>query len=128
MLSPMLKSSSKCGHKHGVNMQGGSQQPWHLVPSNSSPAARLDVGVALFQEAAGAGDGAAGAHAGDQDVDLALRLVPDLGAGGLVVDARVARVLKLLQDERVGRGRRNLLRLLHRALHACAAALWLSTT
>jgi hypothetical protein len=82
----------------------------------AQPAAHLDVGVFLLEEAPGARDGPARAHAADEHVHLALRLAPDLGPGGLKVHARVVGVFKLLQDERVGRVGRNLLRLGHGTL------------
>ena len=46
-----------------------------------------------------AGDGAAGADAGDEDVDLAVGVAPDLLGGGVAVDLRVGRVLELLRHE-----------------------------
>ena len=53
--------------------------------------AHLHPRLLLFEEPPGAGDGAAGAHARHKDIDLALGGLPDLGAGGLVVDLQVAR-------------------------------------
>ncbi len=50
------------------------------------------VGVLLLEEATGAADGAARAHAGDEVGDPALCLLPDLGPGGLVVRERVVGV------------------------------------
>ncbi len=51
---------------------------------------RLDVLAAhALDVARDAGDGAAGADTGDQDVDAAVGVVPDLGAGGGLVDRRV---------------------------------------
>src|SRR5690606_37480946 len=52
----------------------------------------------LLDVARYAGDGAAGAHAGDQDVDRAVGVVPDLGASGRFVDRGIGRVLELLQQ------------------------------
>src|SRR5690606_15643536 len=46
----------------------------------------------LFEVPAGAGDGAAGAHARDEVGDLAFGVAPDLGTRGLVVALRAARV------------------------------------
>ena len=59
-----------------------------------------EVGVALAQVAGGAGDRAAGADAGDQVGDLARGLLPDLGAGRLVVGLRVGLVEVLVGLER----------------------------
>ncbi len=47
--------------------------------------AHLDVGVLLLEVLSAAGDGAAGAHPADENVDLALRCLPDLRPGGPVV-------------------------------------------
>jgi hypothetical protein len=52
----------------------------------------------------------------NQDVDGAVGGLPDLGAGGLVVDLRVVGVLELLQHERVGRRGQDLLGLGDRSL------------
>ena len=56
----------------------------------------LDGGIALLQVAARPHDGAAGAEAGDEVRDPAVRLLPDLGARGLVVGERVALVEVLI--------------------------------
>src|SRR4028119_417712 len=64
-------------------------------PPGPAPGARRGGGgggVALLREGGGAGDGAAGADAGDEVGDLAARLPPDLRPGGLVVGARGHRV------------------------------------
>ncbi len=78
----------------------------------------LDLGVLLLEVPAGAGDGAARTDARDEDVDLAVRGVPDLGAGGLVVDLRVRRVLELVGEDRAGTLRGDLLGPGDAALHA----------
>ena len=51
----------------------------------------------LLQVPGGAGDRPAGAHPGHQDVDRAVGLSPDLGAGGLVVGGRVLGVEVLVR-------------------------------
>jgi hypothetical protein len=56
----------------------------------------------VLDVAAHAGDGAAGAHAGHEDVDGTAGVFPDLGAGGGFVDGRVGRVLELLQQHVLG--------------------------
>ena len=66
----------------------------------------LEAGLARLQHLADAGDGAAGADAGDEDVDLAVGVVPDFLGRGPAVDRRVGRVLELLRDD----GVRDLLR------------------
>ena len=68
-----------------------------------------------------AGDGAARAHAGDENVHLAVGVVPDLGAGGGQVNGRVGRVVELLQDVAVGRLFQDLVGLGDGALHAVGA-------
>ena len=55
----------------------------------------LHVGLARLEDLADAGDGAAGADAGDEDVDLAVGVLPDLLGGGLAVDLRVRLVGEL---------------------------------
>ena len=46
---------------------------------------------------------AAGADAGNQDVNFAIGVVPDFGTGGFEVDLRIRRVIELLRDEAIGR-------------------------
>src|SRR5439155_8814437 len=60
----------------------------------------LDVRLALLEVAGDAGDGAAGADAGDEGRDLAVGLVPDLRAGRAVVDLRVGEVGELVGPPR----------------------------
>ena len=56
----------------------------------------LDIrGPDPFRVLAGAGYGAAGAYACNEDVNLVTGLLPDLGAGGCVVCSRVCRVYEL---------------------------------
>ena len=62
----------------------------------------LNLGVLLLEELAHAGHGAAGADAGDEDVDLAVGVIPDLGAGRGLVDGGVGGVHKLAGDNAVG--------------------------
>ena len=62
----------------------------------------LNLGVLLLEELAHAGHGAAGADAGDEDADLAVGVVPDLGAGRGLVNGRVRGVHKLAGDDAVG--------------------------
>jgi hypothetical protein len=47
------------------------------------------LALLLLDVARHAGDGAAGADAGDQHVDGAVGVVPDLRAGGLKMDRRI---------------------------------------
>ncbi len=60
--------------------------------------------VLLLEVAPDAADRAAGAHAGNEVGDPAVRLLPDLGTGGLVVGARVVRVGVLVGLPRAGLG------------------------
>ena len=67
------------------------------------------------------GDGAAGADARDQDVDLAIGVVPNLRPGGLEVNLGIGRIVELLRDEAIGRLGQDFLRLGDCALHALGA-------
>ena len=49
----------------------------------------------LLDVAGDAAEGAAGAHAADQDIDPAPGIFPDFRAGGAFVDSRIGGVLKL---------------------------------
>ena len=57
-----------------------------------------------------AGDGAARADGRDQDVHLAVRVVPDFLRRGLLVDFRIGRIFKLLRNPGIRRFLRQLLR------------------
>ena len=61
-----------------------------------------DHGVLFLEVAAGAADGAAGAHAADEMGDHAPGVVPDFGAGARVVRQRVVRVVVLVAQEGAG--------------------------
>ena len=78
----------------------------------------LYLRVLLLEVAAGAGDGAAGAHAGNQDVDLAVGVLPNLRTRGRLMDGGVGGVHKLAGDHALGGLARQLLGLGDSALHA----------
>jgi hypothetical protein len=62
--------------------------------------------LGVLDEPRNAGDGAAGADAGNQHVDVAIGVLPDLGSGGGFVNRRVRGILELLGQEvffRIGR-------------------------
>ena len=59
----------------------------------------LDVGRDPFHEAADAGQRAARADAADHGVEVVVHLLPDLGAGGGLVDLGVGRVGELVDEE-----------------------------
>ena len=61
----------------------------------------LDVRILLFQISARAGDGTAGADARDEDVDLSVGVLPDLGAGGCLMGGGVGGVDELSGDEAI---------------------------
>ena len=61
----------------------------------------LDVGVLRLQVLARAGQRAAGTHAGDQDVHLAIGIRPNFGTGGALMDGGVRRIRELAGNERV---------------------------
>ena len=62
----------------------------------------MNLWVLLFEVASTARDGAARAHARDEDVKAALRLLPDLGAGRQVVGLGVGGVVVLVGVEGAG--------------------------
>ena len=82
---------------------GPGWPPVRIGDSAGSTAIDLNAGLRCLEHLADAGDRAAGADAGDEDVDLAVGVVPDLLGGGLAVDLRIGRVLELLRHEGVGR-------------------------
>ena len=65
-----------------------------------------------------AGERATGAHAGHDDVDCAVGVVPDFLGGGLAMNLQVGRVFKLLGDPRVWRLGCQLIGPLNGPLHA----------
>ncbi len=67
-----------------------------------STAITLTFGILLLEIARHAGDRAAGADAGDEPVDAALHLAPDLGAGRAVVRLVVRPVVVLVGEEGAG--------------------------
>jgi hypothetical protein len=71
-----------------------------------------------LEDLADAGDRAAGADAGDEDVDLPIGIAPDLLGGCAAMDGRIGRILELLRDEIAGIGRRHLLGTADGATHA----------
>ena len=81
----------------------------------------LDLWLPLLEVPAHACQGGR-AHTTNEDVDLALCILPDLWAGGLIVNTGVVRVLKLLQYEGVGCGSSNLLGLGYASLYSCNKA------
>ena len=121
MTSSMTLWSRIAGTKFGP-------MPWILcgpgVPlvssgeSAGSTAMTLRAGHALLEHLTDAGDGAAGADAGDEVVDLALGVADDLLGGGLAVDRGVRLVLELAGKDRAGDLGDELLGLRDRALHA----------
>ena len=87
---------------------------------------RLALGV--LDVARDAGDRAAGADAGDENVDRAVGVVPDLRTGGLFVDRRIGRVLELLQQHVTIAGRTPRSPRLWRPRRACPSAPSVSTS
>mmetsp|Transcript_23762 Transcript_23762/g.74785 ORF Transcript_23762/g.74785 Transcript_23762/m.74785 type:complete len:329 (-) Transcript_23762:213-1199(-) len=78
-----------------------------------------EVRVHGLEELGGAGERAAGADAAEEDVNLAVSLLPDLRARGLAVHLRVVRVVELLQHVGLVAERgEDVLGLLHGAAHA----------
>ena len=60
---------------------------------------RLEARLARLDDLGHAGDRAAGADAGDEDVDLAVGVLPDFLGGGRAVDLRVGGIFELLRHE-----------------------------
>jgi hypothetical protein len=60
---------------------------------------RLETGLAFLDDFGHAGDGAAGADAGHQDVDLAVGVAPDFLGRRAAVDFGVGRIVELLRHE-----------------------------
>ena len=58
------------------------------------------IRLQFLEPPAGAADRSACAHAGDQYIDLSVRVAPDLFGGRLFVDAGIGRIGELLQDDR----------------------------
>ena len=81
----------------------------------------LDIRVLGFQILAHAGNRTARADTCHEDIHLAVRVVPDLHAGGLLVNCRVCGVGELGRDEAVRDLSRELLRLGDGTLHALCA-------
>ena len=78
----------------------------------------MQVWVLGLQEAAHTGNGAAGAYASNEGVNLALCVFPNLRAGGFLVNLRVRLVSELCsQDGVIGLGD-NFIRLVDGALHS----------
>ena len=89
------------------------------LAAGSTATETIGLPLVALDVARDAGDGAAGADAGDQHVDRAVGVVPDLRAGGLLVDRGIGGVLELLQQHvALGIGGRDLLGLGDRAAHA----------
>src|SRR3954453_19279457 len=85
-----------------------------LASGENGAVSRLDcdsfegrlLGLDVFADT---GDGSACAHAGNEDVDAAVGVIPDFGASGFEVNLGIGRVIKLLQDVAVGILGKNLL-------------------
>lgn len=75
----------------------------------------LHTRLAGLEDAADTGEGAAGADAGNEDVDLTGGVVPDLFTGGALVDLGVGGVTELAREHRVLGVRHDLLGLRDRA-------------
>ena len=81
----------------------------------------LDGFLLLFEVLRGARDRATCADTGNHNVDLPISVVPNLGAGGLVVDLRVGFIFELAGQDCVFRRLDDLVRLIDGPLHACRA-------
>ena len=81
----------------------------------------LHAGLAGLEHLADAGDGAAGADAGDEDVDLAVGVGPDLLGGGRAVDLGVGLVGELAGQDGARTLGDDLVGTVDRAAHALGA-------
>ena len=81
----------------------------------------LDVGVLALEVVADTGHGAAGADTGNEDVDLTVGVLPDLGAGGCLVGGGVGRIDELAGHKGVGDLLSQLVGLGDGTLHALGA-------
>src|ERR1035438_1923225 len=85
-----------------------------MVPPVPMPETRTSIPPSVS-----ARDGASGSDAGDEDIDTAFGILPDLGPGGSIMDIGIGRVLELLQQHIVaGIGSVDLLCLGNGAFHA----------
>ena len=82
---------------------------------------QADAGLLLLQEAACAGEGAAGSHARHQDIHGPVGVPPDLRPGGLIVGGGVGGVVKLAGHPGRRQGGEQFVRLGDGALHALGA-------
>ena len=102
--------------------------PWILCgpglpPEMTGRVGRFDgdgaeIGLLRAKIAGRAGDRAARADAGHEDIDLASGVFPNLRAGGPLMDVGIGRIVELLRNPGIGRRVGQLLGLGNRALHA----------
>ena len=78
----------------------------------------LDARLAFFEHLAHAGAGATGADRGNENVDLAVRVVPDFLGCCLRMDVRICRILELLRHPAIRGFLEDLLRFGDCTLHA----------
>lgn len=107
--------------KHVMGPQYGTPTPTDSVKytvntNNVGGPTYLDVWVLFLQVPPSTCDSSPSTHTTDQHINLALSGIPDLRPCGLIMDAWVVGVLKLLQDEAVWCVGSNLLRLLNSTL------------
>src|SRR4029077_16826698 len=69
----------------------------------------LDLRVSLLQHLPDTAHGATGTHSGDDRVDLAAAVAPDLFGRRLAMDLRIRRIIELLRAPATWRLRRDLL-------------------
>src|SRR5271157_5250878 len=64
------------------------------------------------------GDGAASAYSGDEKIDAAVGVFPDLGTGGFEMNLGIGRIVELLKDVAVGSRGEQFFGFQNRALHS----------
>jgi hypothetical protein len=109
--SSLTASTSSMIARFSTSGMKPAPMPWMRwlpgLPPESTAAlagstATMRTPASSLEHLADAGDGAAGAHAGDEDVDRAAGVVPDLGAVVRRCASGFAGLLELLQHHRAG--------------------------
>ena len=108
MTSSITDAVEDLGHEPGADpldlVRARRLAGEHRARSAGSTATTWKLGPALLEHLADAGDRAAGADAGDQRVDLAVEVAPDLLRRRPAVDLGVGGVGELLRHERAALG------------------------
>ena len=88
------------GHKAGADtldlVRAGltAGQQWRIAGFDGDD---LDTRIFFFQVSASTADSTACAYAGNENVDFAVGIAPDFGAGGCFMDGRIGRINKIVR-------------------------------